>query len=182
MSGQGLPGPDLLVRLLDETDKMPVARMAPVSLDEPVWRSPSGRMNPIVAGAALSDAAAQVRERGGIEIDKLCLPLLLAPALAAAAAQAGSPLAASWQGVRLTSDGWRVACDGDDAALLTEMAERVLVTTDAAAPVSFPEVVSRATVPQDVLNTLARFAHRTYAPATEESRARGAGTGDSDND
>lgn len=43
-------------------------------------------------------------------------------------------------------------------------------------------VQSRALVPSDTLNILLDFAARTYAPATEESRARGAGAGPSESD
>ena len=42
--------------------------------------------------------------------------------------------------------------------------------------------VTRATPDPVCWDTLNRFAHRTYAPATEESRLLGAGAGLSDND
>lgn len=41
---------------------------------------------------------------------------------------------------------------------------------------------TRATVDVDTMRTLLTFAARTYAPATEESRAKGAGAGLADND
>jgi hypothetical protein len=48
-----------------------------------------------------------------------------------------------------------------------------------AAPKHLPD---RATLAPDIAACLGAFAMRTYAPATEESRARGAGAGTSDND
>lgn len=42
--------------------------------------------------------------------------------------------------------------------------------------------VSRASPQRETWETLDKFAHRTYAPATEESRMLGAGAGISDND
>ena len=41
---------------------------------------------------------------------------------------------------------------------------------------------SRVNIPQGVLDRLNSLAHKTYAPATEESRLAGAGAGLSDND
>ena len=41
---------------------------------------------------------------------------------------------------------------------------------------------SRVDIPQDILDRLNSLAHKTYAPATEESRLAGAGAGLSDND
>ena len=41
---------------------------------------------------------------------------------------------------------------------------------------------SRVNIPQEVLDRLDSLAHKTYAPATEESRLAGAGAGLSDND
>jgi hypothetical protein len=58
-----------------------------------------------------------------------------------------------------------------------------LVTVSAPAQMLGPkEPVMRAQVSPESWARLSGFAHRTFAPATEESRMRGAGAGLSDND
>lgn len=56
------------------------------------------------------------------------------------------------------------------------------LTGSTAAPDPMPGVHTRVPDAPDVLVVLERFAHRTYAPATEQSRLSGAGAGLVDND
>ena len=57
------------------------------------------------------------------------------------------------------------------------------LTIAVAGPLSSPRPqTQRADVDANTLATLNAFAHRTYAPATEASRLKGAGAGLSDND
>ncbi|MEX3015941.1 DUF3726 domain-containing protein [Gymnodinialimonas hymeniacidonis] len=125
---------------------------------------------PIATGAALSDAGAL---QGGMQVKVHC-PLLLAPFLVALAdAEAGVSLAVDDQVVQVGAGG----IGGTD---MTQTLAEVRIGRCAS-----PEpctTVRRADVDDATLQILLDFASRTYAPATEESRAKGAGAGVTDND
>ncbi len=126
---------------------------------------------PIAAGAALSDAGALT---DGVQVTVHC-PLLLAPFLGGLApSDAGVLLSTDAGDVRVGADG---ACEG--RALSHALGEVRL--THCAAPEQGARM-RRAEVADQALQVLLEFAARTYAPATEESRAKGAGAGVTDND
>lgn len=109
------------------------------------------------------------------------LPLLAAPFMGAASLRLGAPVAAAWRGARLATDGDQLCVQGDADALLAAFATR-LVFTAPAAMIGRREPKMRATISDDGWAQLSIFANRTLAPASEESRSRGAGAGLSDND
>lgn len=76
----------------------------------------------------------------------------------------------------------RISLDGglDGVALPARLSE--VHTAPCAPPPARPALQTRARVEDQALLVLTAFAYRTYAPATEESRAKGAGAGLSDND
>lgn len=126
---------------------------------------------PIALGTALMDAGRGVPDSLG----RVRTPLLLAPFVARCAP---SGMQVEWPGARLTVSEAGLVSEAPRAALLVDEADCTATRTVA--------LVNEATtrVPQteaDALATLTRFAARTYAPATEASRA-GAGAGNSDND
>jgi hypothetical protein len=175
----GLPGPELLADLLELNDRRAEIDVSPMSLDG-VWAAPAGRMSPLISGASLSDCAGRLLALGQIQLQSVSYPLLLVPFLGGAALRLKQPVSAAWEGARLTTDGHQLCVQGDDA-LLTNHA--TLVTVSAPAQMLGPkEPVMRAQVSPESWARLSGFAHRTFAPATEESRMRGAGAGLSDND
>lgn len=177
----GLPGAELLADLLEMNDRWPLIDVSPVSLRADVWHAPARRMSPLIAGASLSDCAVRLLERGTIPMENVCVPLLAVPFMGGAALRLEQPVAATWQGVRLATDGRHLCVQGDAAALDTKLADRVVFSAPAA--LTGPrEPVVRARVPAACWDRLSVFAHRTFAPATEESRLRGAGAGLNDND
>ena len=74
--------------------------------------------------------------------------------------------------------------EGDGEVLTTRHADAVrLRRCDDAAPAPGTAPLSDGVeVDEADWQALCRLAHRTYVPASEESRARGAGAGSSDND
>ncbi|WP_299695088.1 DUF3726 domain-containing protein [uncultured Tateyamaria sp.] len=179
LASYGLPGPRLLADLLDLNDRRAEIDVAPMAL-EGIWKAPAGRMSPIIAGASLSDCAGRLLALGQIQMQSVSYPLLLVPFLGGAALRLAQPVAAAWDGVHLVTDG-RQLCMTEDAALTTTLAP--LMTITAPAQMSGPRApVQRAQVSPDSWARLSGFAHRTFAPATEESRLRGAGAGVSNND
>lgn len=174
LCSQGLDGCAILTGLLRKTDR--AAGMAPVSLDGD-WQAPSGQICALIAGAALSDCAHRLPE-GEIRMLNVVSPQMLIPFAAAAAGQLGQPVTLSWDGISVTTDGTGL---GETDIPPMDLAKSVIVRVGG----DLGKVVTQCTRstpdPADwaYLNELAG---RTYAPATEESRRKGAGAGLSDND
>ncbi|MFV1528377.1 MULTISPECIES: DUF3726 domain-containing protein [unclassified Phaeobacter] len=181
LSSFGFPGTEMLADLLTMNDRIPSIDVSPVSLRAEVWHAPARRMSPLIAGAALSDCAVRLLERGKITMENVNFPLLAVPFMGGAALRLGRPVAAEWQGARLATDGKRLCMQGSSETLHSRLAERMVFSAPAEMT-GQQEPVMRASVSNASWDQLGKFAHRTFAPATEESRLRGAGAGLSDND
>ncbi|CRL12036.1 MAG: DUF3726 domain-containing protein [Phaeobacter italicus] len=181
LSSFGFPGTELLAELLNLNDRIPAIDVSPVSLRAEVWHAPARRMSPLIAGASLSDCAARLLERGKITMENVSLPLLAVPFMGGAALRLGLPVAAEWEGARLATDGKRLCVQASPEALRLRQAS-TLVFSAPAEMTGQQEPLLRAEVCEDSWSQLEKFAHRTFAPATEESRLKGAGAGVSDND
>ncbi|MEK0165689.1 DUF3726 domain-containing protein [Phaeobacter sp. A36a-5a] len=181
LSSFGFPGTEMLADLLTMNDRIPSIDVSPVSLRAEVWHAPARRMSPLIAGAALSDCAVRLLERGKITMENVNFPLLAVPFMGGAALRLGRPVAAEWQGARLATDGKRLCVQGSSETLHSLLAERMVFSAPAEMT-GQQEPVMRASVSNASWDQLGKFAHRTFAPATEESRLRGAGAGLSDND
>ena len=171
LCAQGLDGPAALAPLLDAGFAASLVDHAPQSLAGP-W-TVAHPLCPLITGAALSDCAATLPARVG----PVMAPLLLLPFLASAARQIATPLSLSTDAITATTDGTGLALSGP----MPGMANTVEI-----GPTAMPSVTqaqhSRARPDPTAWETLGRYAYRTYAPATEESRLKGAGAGLSDND
>lgn len=181
LSAFGFSGARLLADLLEMNDRIPPIDVSPVSLSAEIWHAPSRRMSPLIAGAALSDCAVRLLERGQIPMRNVSLPLLAVPFMGGAALRLGVPVAAQWPGARLATDGWHLCVQATPEALELPQADELIFTAPAQMQ-GRTEPVLRANVSDADWDRLGVFAHRTFAPATEESRMRGAGAGLSDND
>lgn len=130
---------------------------------------------PVCAGVAFADSG----DAAGIGGGPVGQPLLALPFLARHAPAGGA--------LRVTVGDVPGVVWPEGAAFdapVPETGQVVLIgPVDAAdAPPTIPNRGARAHVPDDALATLHAFAARTYAPATEASRAKGAGAGLLDND
>lgn len=181
LSAFGFPGTELLADLLELNDRIPPIDVSPVSLSAEVWHAPARRMSPLIAGASLSDCAVRLLDRGTITMENVSLPLLAVPFMGGAALRLGVPVAVEWDGARLATDGKQLCVQASPEALEARQAQKLVFS----APADMSgrrEPVLRADVSEESWDRLAAFAHRTFAPATEESRLRGAGADLSDND
>lgn len=181
LSAFGLPGAEKLADLLELNDQIPAIDVSPVSLSAEVWHAPVRRMSPLIAGASLSDSAKRLRERGRITMENVLFPLLTVPFMGGAALRLGVPVAVEWQGARLATNGHQLCLAAREEALNSEQADRLVFTTPAEMT-DRKEPILRASVSESDWSRLSTFAHRTFAPATEESRLKGAGAGTTDND
>lgn len=175
-----LPGPELLLARLARHagDGVPAGALSPRSLDGEWW-SAGEVLCPVLAGAALSDAAWRLGDAGEIVLHDVICPLLLTPFVGLAARQLGTPVSVAWADLILTDDGCVLWLDGTRARIFDERADTVRCVTGAAldTPSGKPlSQVTRARPDPVCVEGLEAFAQRTYAPATEESRLRGAGS------
>ena len=184
LAERGLPGVELLLRLLTANDGRAYSTMAPV-IDGKQWRAAVGELCPICSGAALSDRIDVLARGEEICLDALAFPLLLAPFLDPSRGSQDASYELSWPDVRLSifADGIALICD-KKSGHLSERADEVnvsLSTNRSARPSHHPRI-SGVETPLSVWRAMDALAKRTYVPASEGSRARGAGAGRTDND
>lgn len=180
LTSHGLPGPSLLASLLKLNDGLQKRDVAPQSFHSP-WTGSTGRLCPLMSGAALSDCATQFRGGSGIELLNISHPLLILPSAASVAKQIGTVVSLQWSNLQLATDGHALSVTGSHEKLITEdfINIRCVAHGDLTSP-NLPNI--RSDMDISSYKQLCAFAHRTYAPATSESRLLGAGAGLSDND
>lgn len=176
----GLPGPALLADLLELNDRLPPVDLSPISLSGD-WRAPAGRLSPLIAGSAMSDSAMRMDQGDTITMVNVSFPLLVVPFASGAALRLQGAVTVEWGDVHLTTDGLNLSIQGPIEALETDLTDKLCCFASAGMTAPKAPVV-RGTLDSDVAARLNAFAHRTYAPATEQSRLLGAGAGLSDND
>ena len=176
LGARGLPGADALVNQLHTIDGQDVRMLAP---DTDNWTAPGATTCPILTGTMLADGLAG-SGADPITLPDLSYPLLLLPFLCWLAETEGWAVTAEFAGIG-------VALNPDGTLVTTA---KVPSETAALVTLRFNETVSgvpaseglRSTCSTETVAALNSFAHRTYAPATEESRLAGAGAGLTDND
>ena len=170
----GLDGCAALAGLLGDVDGSDLMDWAPVTGAH--WSAGGGTLCPIATGAALSDRAGDLAG-SDLQFGPTAHPLLLAPFAAWSAKAADHTVSLKWQDCTVVTDGEAVSISG------TPNAARGEVTVATGAPLgTLLARSSRAAPTPEAVAKLTEIAGRTYAPATEESRMRGAGSGLSDND
>ena len=171
---QGFDGAEELANLLVQDFAPAIKDHSPKST-RPEWRS-AGDLCPIMAGVLLSDCAEHLR-RGPITLRDVAVPVLLLPFAGNVARRLGVA-------VSIDCEGWTAVTDGihtDAKNSYPRRASEAVVRVGGA--LDDPRIrYSRAAPDPEALSFLNRLAHRTYAPATEQSRLMGAGAGLSDND
>ena len=172
-----LPGAELLLARLDAFDGRPARELAPRALDGE-WRSGGDELCPVLAGASLADVAERLGAAGEIVLRDVISPLLLVPFAGSCARRLGRPVSVAWSGLVVTDDGETLRLDGAIERVPDERADpvRCRAGADVGRTSGDPLArVTRARIGSGPLERLDTFARRTYAPATEDSRRRGAG-------
>lgn len=153
----GLAGARCLLRLIEATD-------GETNL--------AGRC-PVLEGAHLSDL-------GGADLpvtfDAMHQPLLLAPFLM----QTGGDATLAWPDCAVEVSSRGITISGSNSCPASPV--QVRIEPAAAASPSMRPGTGAVDIADEIWEALGRFAHRTYVPATEASRLKGAGAGLTDND
>ncbi len=184
LTARGLPGAEQLADILTRNDKKDVAELAPETTGD-VWQGSSGKLCPLMTGAALCDRAVMIAEGHPIALAATAQPLLLVPYAAGAAKLTSAAIALSWDKILviLTPEG--MVIDGDHTALTMRSTKHVLCRLADRRPEQVEAAPSCREAGRDVdaatWSRLSVFAQRIFAPATEASRLSGAGAGLSDN-
>lgn len=171
LADQGLPGPELLVDLLDWRDGRSHVEVAPPDVGL-AWADHPLALDPVVVGTVCADLAGRLAE-GRVELGRVRQPLLLGFALSVVAARTATALVGRWDDSALG-----VAADqatGQGSLFATEA--NVIVEPGHLNGERLTAPAEGWTVDPAAWARLEAYAHRTYAPDTEASRLRGAGAG-----
>lgn len=174
LCAQGLDGAGILSSLLEQGLASDPATHRPGQIDR-LWQGEEA-LCPLSAGPLLSDAA-HLLKTSPIEMRNVAVPALMLPFARHAARKLNEALTIEIDTVQsVVGEDWLMAPDS-----LPKTAHTVVVSRGGA-PTATREQETRAYPDPQDWDMLNRYAHRTYAPATEESRLLGAGSGLSDND
>lgn len=179
LAAWGLPGPQMLLDLLDAVDGR-LGDHAPLTGRDP-WIARAGALCPVATGAALSDRAADIAGGRPIALGPLLHPLLALVPVWRAARDLDAAIALRGSGIDLVA-----LPQGPAAADWTAPgAARVAgLVVERAGPFAHPPLRAGAgahPLSVESWRALDRYAHRTYVPASDASR-RGAGAGLRDTD
>lgn len=168
LCSQGLDGCAALAGILKKFDGAQIEAIAPQT-DAPIWQARGGMLCPLVVGSAISDRADELVQRQ-FKTASIAQPVLLCAFAASAARRTNNNVSIEWPGGGAVSDGVHLAIHGEprSSADFVNIRSGGIIDT----PRQFS---SRAAPKPGVWRTLNSFAHRTFAPATEESRIKGAG-------
>jgi len=184
LAERGLPGVELLARLLTANDGRSYPSMAPVIVDGR-WQAAKGALCPVCTGAALSDRIDILARGEEIRLIALAYPLLLAPFLDHSWRADDASYELRWPNVRVSVSAGGVRLEREkESAHLSERVDELKVSVGAyrkGDPTHRP-CTGGVRTQLSVWRAMEALAKRTYVPATEESRARGAGAGRTDND
>lgn len=144
------------------------------------WCSTRGILCPLSTGAALSDNAVKLNE-SALVLERIAEPGLLIFFAAQCARRLDESVTLSWQDMSFTTDGIELQAEPGDRLNALMGVHDVRVSLQGSLQVALRSG-TRATPASNAWQKLNEFAGRTYAPATEESRLKGAGAGLSDSD
>ena len=179
-----LPGPESLLMHLQMIEGKDYEQYKPVigsvAIGEP-WHANSQTLCPIITGAAIADRVKWLLDGHTISLGSVAYPILLAATIGQAARCHNMIITTSWADVKLSCYGNGIRIEGNRDDLLLASVDAVnCQQTFGSTPEQLPSTMAYE-IDHEVWDIVDQLAFRTYAPATEVSRA-GAGAGLSDND
>jgi hypothetical protein len=175
-----LPGPEFMLAHLQQLAGQDYRTFMPQSSVQP-WQAGGGLLCPIITGAALADRSAQMLDGKVFSLGPTAYPLLLAATVGQAARCHQTVFTTTWAGVRVSCFANGLSIDGcHDDLLLTRVDAVSCHQDDLSTPQQLPSTLAY-TIERKIFKDIDELACKTYAPATEASRA-GAGAGLTDND
>ena len=180
---RGAPGLTVLADHLEMIEGLDSQAMA-VVIEGQRWCPAGGFLSPVLAGPALSDAAAVVAASEAFTLTRVAAPLLLAPFAAAVSEVTRQPVRMAWPNAELECANGTVRCDTSLATLASPAPGDVRITLAQSPGQARVLATSQAGIAVDpaLWKRLSVFVGRTYVPASALSRSKGAGAGSIDND
>ena len=184
LAERGIDGLTLLAHHLDRTPASPGT--AP-GFHAGCWTTGNlTRLCPIAAGAALSDHfhLPEGPLTAAVRLANLSAPALILPFLATAAARCDMGVVVLWDECRVDLSSGALRARGVTDGLMSGQAATVSVTATSATPApdlaNDPAPAAFLTISAATRQVLESLVHRTYVPASDQSR-RGAGVAGMDN-
>ena len=169
LCAQGLDGCAALAGVLTRFDGVAMARITP-DTSQDIWKLKDNLvLCPLIVGTAISDRADELRHRS-FEAALVAEPSLLFAFVAYCARRIETNVSVEWSNGKAISDGQRLSVSGRPASIVDHICLQRGGDFDHPNP-----TCTRGNPEPSIWETLNGFAHRTYAPATEESRLKGAG-------
>lgn len=183
LSSRGLDGFAALSAVLTDIDSNLLG--APAELCD-TWTGEQTALCPLMTGLCISDCADQVIDMHSIKLINIAYPVLILPFLSDVACAHNCTLEFTCSEFSAAVNHEAVAILGDCAVASTNTAavscsEQLIESSDPTYKY-FSKSKNRVNIDASVWHQLGVFAHRTYAPATEQSRLLGAGAGIVDSD
>jgi len=181
-----LPGPEMLLKLLLNFSTAESVKLAIPSIKDSRFIVKDEWLCPVATGCALSDMDIAVADKTPIALPNVKCPILLLPFVADIAQMTSSAFALDFNNNTVSTDGKHVQFSSADITTV-EHAELVVFRTAAQTNSEFAIADRenkdyRVVIAEPVWAALGNYAHQTYAPSTQSSRATGAGAGLNDND
>ena len=175
-----LPGPEIALAHLQQLDGKDYKKYFPASTSAR-WQADGDYLCPIVSGAALADRADQLLNGMQFKLGRIAYPILLVATIGQAARYHKTSFTTSWAHIRVNcyENGIRIEGNRDDLLIARVESANCRLGTDML-PQQLPSTLAYS-IEADIWNAIDELAFKTYAPATDESRA-GAGAGLTDND
>jgi hypothetical protein len=176
------PALDALAGLLELVDRRSYGDLAPVRQDQR-WVGREGLLCAMTAGITLCDRAEAIAAGERFQTGRIAYPVLSLPFVAAAQRATGVPMGVKWPGVaiRIDSAGLYVTPGADVRSVAAEEYVCEANSVDPVGEVNRPHTNGTEIDPA-LWARIGAFAQRTYVPASELSRERGAGANLDDND
>lgn len=183
---RNFPAPLLLTQLLEHFETTDIVNESMPVLTDTHWSSRGEWLCPVLLGCALSDSIEPAQTHSVITFDNVKTPLLMLPFVADLAIRFKKVAELKLDSVTIATDGIHLRHSSAELNVMQHAAlcSLTLLSHDKVDFVSTEEMAftDRAQIKAEVWSVLGKFAHRTYAPATEASRNLGAGAGVLDND
>ena len=188
---QEIDGLSLFAALFNWSDEQVVGDLL-IHSEGDKWAGQCGQLCPLMAGCAVNDFADHLDAGHTLVLEHVVCAAVLLPFLVQVSSQIHKRVEVRW------GEQWLV-CDASVNDVVKSTPQARLELSTQYAPVTASIACSnsprenngetwsvksslRVSSEVSVVQTLKQFAHRTYAPATEQSRLSGAGAGTSDND
>lgn len=179
LATQGIDGGALLAHWLEI---MPVPRPRMLVLENGVWANTAGALCPVTGGTLIADRARDMAS-APFHLANVAYPALLLFSVQASADWLSHAISVTWPGftARL-SPGGAPQISGDLRSSRASQVCCAVAQTATPAPHEPVWLPQRFTINDESWAILTLWAHKTYVPATAQSRLAGAGAGLADND